>query len=204
VVCLTEAMADLVRRAVRREVEVAPVWLPYDFTQLAATGGTAYHDAALVPGTVTWFKNPAAALGVVRDLGLDRVVYAGRDDGSGCWPDLLERAEALGIAATRTTLSRQEMYDALVAATAVVLPSRLESLGFSLGEALTLSPRVVASPIPSHREVVSRVGRTPAWLTAGPIPAATGGAPAALDPDAVSASWTRVGEALGLEHGAVG
>jgi glycosyltransferase involved in cell wall biosynthesis len=200
VVCLTDAMADLVRRSVRREVEVAPVWLPSDFVQLTATGRTPYHDVALVPGTVTWFKNPAGALEAARALSMDSVVFAGRDDGSGCWPDVLERADSLGLTATRTTLSRQEIYDALACARAVVLPSRLESLGFSLGEALTLSSRVLASPIPSHREVASRIGRSPAWLTDRFASAVAGEAPSALDPDAVSASWSRVGEALGLDR----
>jgi glycosyltransferase involved in cell wall biosynthesis len=203
VLSLTEANADAVRRAIGREVEVAPVWVPWDVLELRPGTPPQSSSRGLVPGTLSWFKNPAEALDVARRRGITELLFAGRDDGSGCWPDVIRRAAATGVTVSRRILPRQEMCDELASAAVVVLPSRAETLGFSLCEAMSLSPRVVASPLPSHREVAARLGAEPLWLPDdGRSWPRRGGV--ALDADAVRRSWDALGKALGLERRAVG
>jgi glycosyltransferase involved in cell wall biosynthesis len=197
VVSLTESNAEHVRRASGRDVEVAPVWLPLDFTRITPRTGGAPSGRGLVPGTLSWYKNPVAALDVARRRGVEELLFAGSDDGSGCWQDLVYQAEAAGVRVSRSLLSRQEMYDALASSALVVLPSALETLGFGLAEALSLAPNVLASPIPSHREVAARMGAEPLWLPDdGREWPRT--APVSVDADSVYRSWIALGEALGL------
>lgn len=199
VVCLSEAMAELVQEAgVRADrVVVAPAYLALDMTRPSVRVSVAEREQSLlVPGTVTWYKAPAEALTIARERGLERVRFAGPDDGSGCWSDIEGRARRLGLRASRETLSRDAMRDALASAALVVLPSQLESLGFSVGEALCHASEVVASPLPAHREAAAWMGVAPTWLShvgERRVVAATPPSEAA-----VRASWTHVGEALGL------
>jgi glycosyltransferase involved in cell wall biosynthesis len=203
VLSLTEANAEQVRRFSGREVEVAPVWLPLDALELSPRPRAEPTDRGFVPGTLIWYKNPAAALDVAKRRGIAELLFAGPDDGSGCWRDLELRAEAAGVRVSRTLLSRQEMYDELAAASAVILPSELETLGFSLGEAMCLAPQVLASPIPSHLEVAHQLGAEPEWLPAQG-PEWQRAEPVAPDAAAVRGSWISLGEALGLERRMVG
>ena len=81
-------------------------------------------------------------------------------------------------------------------ASAVIVPSRLESLGFCLAEALSLAPVVVASDLPAHREIAARIGREPHWMgTTGPVVA---GEPPPPEPETRAAEWARLGRALGV------
>lgn len=203
VLSLTEANAEQVRRFSGREVEVAPVWLPLDALEISPRPRPVPTERGFVPGTLTWYKNPAAALEVARRRGIGELLFAGPDDGSGCWPDLERRAALAGMHVSRTLLSRQEMYDELAAASVVILPSELETLGFSLCEAMSLAPHVLASPIPSHLEVAERLGAAPEWLPdEGRGWSRT--EPVAVDSEGVRCSWRALGDALGLERATVG
>jgi hypothetical protein len=203
VLSLTEANAEQVRRFSGREVEVAPVWLPLDALETTARPRALPSDRGFVPGTLTWYKNPSAVLEVAQRRGLGELLFAGTDDGSGCWPDLERRAAEAGVRVTRALLSRQEMYDELASATAVILPSDMETLGFSLGEAMCVATHVLASPIPSHLEVARHLGAEPEWLP-GKGPEWQGTEPAVADAAAVRCSWISLGEALGLERRTAG
>jgi glycosyltransferase involved in cell wall biosynthesis len=205
VVCLTEAMADLCRPFARR-VLVAPVSVPVDFLDATDPGPALPPGTLLVPGTVAPYKNPAAALGVFladRDeLALESVLFAGGDDGSGCWSRVEEEARHHGIAVERRLLGRREMRSALRTASAVAVLSGMESLSFPLAEALLLNDTVTASRIPAHVEIARRLGREPRWADAAggvasvlrtPVPA---GSP--IDAGALRAQWASLGHALGL------
>lgn len=125
----------------------------------------------LVPGTLTWYKSPGYALELLaRVPAADRplLVLAGTDDGSGCAQDTRARADAAGIETWIGPAERPAMKWLLAHARLTLVPSRLESLSFSMAEALLLSPRVAALPIPVHTEMVERLGRRPVWLTDHP------------------------------------
>ena len=201
VVCLSEAMGDLVRASgvPGERVVVAPAYLALDMAEPATTGAEqAGEPYVLVPGTMTWYKDPQQALTTAAELGLAQVRFAGPDDGSGCWEDVQQVALAKGLRVSLETLGRDGMRRALREAALVVLPSRLESLGFSLGEALHHADRVVASALPAHVEAATWLGSSPAWLPDYDVVAA---APTTLrsGPD-VLAHWVAVGEALGLRR----
>lgn len=204
VVCLTEAMAQLVRDAIPRasdRVVCVEALLPTDSLEHrhdVTTPGASLEDTLLVPGTVTWYKRPELGLECAQALGLEKVLYAGPDDGSGCWQTVQERAAALGIRVDRQVLDRAAMLRAYDGASTVLLPSALESLGFGLSEALVRAAHVVASPIPAHKELAAAIGREPAWL-----PAVEGGSPnnaQRVTARAIRDSWQAVGAALGLDR----
>ncbi len=202
-VCLSDAMADLVRGTgvLDDRVVVAPAYLALDMAGTAAVveGTPAAQPYVLVPGTLTWYKDPQRALSIASERGFERVRFAGPDDGSGCWEDVQQVAGDLGLRVSLETLDRDAMRDALRDASLVVLPSRLESLGFSLGEALSHAHQVVASALPAHLEAAAWTGSAPTWLPEHEqpaiVPATT--APGAAD---VHDSWVAVGEALGLRR----
>lgn len=201
VVCLSEAMGELVRAAgvPDERVVVAPAYLALDMAEPATAGSEpAGEPFVLVPGTMTWYKDPQRALTTAAELGLARVRFAGPDDGSGCWEDVQRVATEKGLRVSLETLGRDEMRRALRDAALVVLPSRLESLGFSLGEALHHADRVVASALPAHVEAASWLGASPAWLPDHDVVAAASAAPHRA-PD-VRTHWVGVGEALGLRR----
>ncbi|SEB85936.1 hypothetical protein SAMN04489844_1206 [Nocardioides exalbidus] len=203
VVALTAAMADLVTRRTGREVEVSEVLHPMDVLDPADgvagdVAGVPAEPFVLVPGTITWYKDPLTALALTAsrsDLPT-RVVLAGNDDGSGCWQEVRRVGDLLGLDVTGEPVSRPVMVALLRRASAVLLTSRLESLGFSMTEALALSPGdVVASAIPAHTDLAARAGRTPSWL--GQEPAASR-LPVLPRPDDLRASWVALGRTLGL------
>lgn len=198
VLALTQAMADLTSEACGREVEVASVTLPLDL-ELASSAISPKdppQEFVLVPGTVTWHKeSPAAPAAVIeRDLPR-RILLAGRDDGSGCLARVRDEADRSGVELEHRALSRPQMIEALQTASATVLPSRLESLGFSLAEALVLcSGHVVAHPLASHRELADRLGREACWWSQ-PLPARA--TPAVTPATAViRGEWQRLRERL--------
>lgn len=202
VVALTAAMADLVTARTGRPVTLAPVAYPLDVLD-DADDATGLPDApfVLLPGTITWYKDPLTGLALVAarpDLP-DRVLLAGPDDGSGCWADVRRVAAALGLEVSATSLGRPAMLTALRRARAVVVPSRLESLGFSVSEALALAPgEVVASPLAAHRELAAGLGRTPTWIGEPTPTAPAPGTPATPDAGRLHDSWAALGTSLGL------
>jgi hypothetical protein len=202
VVCLTVAMGDLCRTKARRIV-VAPVTVPLDFLETAGGGPELETGTLLVPGTVAPYKDPRAALDLFRAqqerLGLTRVLFAGGDDGSGCWPAVEAEAGRLGVPCERRLLGRAEMRAACVSAAAIVVPSRMESLSFSLAEALLLGREVWASRIPAHVELAARLGREPLWLGEGGRPAIQP-PPPAIDTRRFTDEWVQLGERLGLQR----
>lgn len=204
VVALTSSMAELTGDSIGRPVDVSEVLYPLGLLDPAEDrDGLPGEPFVLAPGTVTWYKDPLAAAAVVAarpDLP-KRVVFAGPDDGSGCWVEVQRVASTLGLRVTGGQVPAPVMRSALRRAAAVVVSSRLESLGFSLTEALALAPgRVIASPLASHLALAERVGRVPEWLGQDP-PATTGGSrPSPPGADDVRTSWLRLGECLGLSR----
>jgi glycosyltransferase involved in cell wall biosynthesis len=203
VVCLTDAMAEMCASRAR-SVTTAPVTVPLDvLAELPDGAGPEPDGTLLVPGTVAPYKAPAAALEFFEQhreaKGLERVLFAGGDDGSGCWQDVQDRARRLGVMCERRVLERAEMREAFTRASVVVVPSRMESLSFPLAEALVLAREVHASPIAAHREIAQRLGREPAWL--GSEDGGDALTPlAASDVARLRGEWTHLGEALGLRR----
>lgn len=204
VVCLTEAMASLCE-AYSRNVLVSPVTLPTDFlTRPVPRLDQIWATTALVPGTITWYKNSVQAIRILESLqsnekSINRVVFAGADDGSGCWSAVKSAANDAGLDCTRVTLSREEMATACASTSVVLIPSELESLSLSLAEALLLAPMVIASDLAVHREVARRIGRQPLWLDSQgrvendivqPVPVAR--------PESFCEEWKDLGRSLGL------
>lgn len=173
-VALTDYMGDLVR-STGVECSVVPVTLPWDMSggRLPAAVAVAGVDRpfVVVPGTFTWYKDAHYALDLLEMIPAPErplIVLAGTDDDSGCHDDLRARLAARSLEHWMGPVNRGEMAWLLREATATVIPSRLESLSFSLAEALVLSRRVLASPLPVHLEVAQRLGRAPLWLTERP------------------------------------
>lgn len=203
VVCLSAAMADLVRGVgvPAQRVTVAPAYLAMDMVERGpAAPLSASQESVLVPGTVTWYKSPAEALSIAAAREIRHVRFAGPDDGSGCWADVEAGARQLGLQVSRETLSREAMREALASAALVVLPSQLESLGFSLGEALSHAREVVATPLPAHREAADWMGRAPTWMPEVSPRTAAEVAPSLAREESVRACWMAVGESLGLRR----
>ena len=201
VVCLTEAVAELLHESTGIEAEVAAVTVPiHDWIDPVPINVRTL-GIAVVPGTVTWYKRPSEALRWLSSTGIDikLVKFCGKDDGSGCWQDLDRVARELGITIERTVMPHHELYKLYASADVTILPSALESLGFGLSEALLHSNRVIASGIPPHREVAARTGIAPEWLTSDVDP------PFAIESrsrrisfDEARLEWQRAGSALGL------
>lgn len=204
VVCLTHAMGDLVRKATRTPVHVAPVSAPMDIWAQGGNPPVAGHeDMVLVPGTITWYKRPQLALDIAARLGskpreTPLVLFAGRDDGSGAWQRTQAEARRLGLDVAASPMTRTEMKAALRTAMVTVIPSELESLSLSLSEALMLSRRVIASSLTVHREIADAVGREPEWLETRLPTDPPETAPASLTEDEARAAWVNVGRTLEL------
>ncbi|KAA1425348.1 glycosyltransferase [Mumia zhuanghuii] len=203
--CLTDAAAELVRAGSRAAtVRVSPVAGPWDLMRHERVpGGVPRSDQVIVPGTITWYKRPDDALRWISEnhdrLGTRQVLFAGEDDGSGCWPYVYDLAGQMGLTVRRQTLDRPQLYAAMRRSAAVVVPSALETLGFALSEALCHASTVVASPLASHREVANRLGRFPEWLGEGSSEHRTS-EPAQVSDRliGVQAAWVALGRSLGL------
>lgn len=173
VVCLTHAMGELVLQAhPRAKVVVSTVTAPLDIwtpPSCAFAPAQPMDDCyGLVPGTVTWYKRPELALTLIgegRVAAVNHILFAGNDDGSGCWPALQANAARRGIAVHRQTVDRPSMQVAVRGSAWTLMPSELESLGFTLAEGLLSGVPVSASPIPSHVEVARRLDSEPSWIT---------------------------------------
>lgn len=205
VVCLSDAMGQWCRDQVDTDVVVAPATLPVDMLDPpTALGATAEVEPfVLVPGTVTWYKAPHLALTVIAQLRLanpaiTRLIVAGPDDGSGCLESLKADGAAQGTVVDHINLGRIEMRDSLSKAHTVVLPSSLESLGFSLAESLLYARSVIASATPAHQELASRVGRQPHWLGGEQMSGSALSALATVDRRSVMQQWVNVARALDL------
>lgn len=171
-IALSAAMAEMMASRGLRPL-VCPVTVPMDYLQdclpiSRPTWVAGDLPFVVVPGSVTWYKNSEWVIDFVRQfertsVRVPHVVLAGGDDGSGC---LQQIQRELGVAVSQGVVSRAEMQWLLANANAVIIPSRLESLSFSLSEALLSARDVVASPLEVHREVAARVGIQPLWLDA--------------------------------------
>lgn len=200
---MSDYMANLVEAAAGRPVEVSRVVHPFAPVEMPSAEQLDLPSDAfvVVPGTITWYKDPVSALAHVACGDLPRlVVLAGPDDGSGCQAEVKRVAANLGLTLRVGPVSPLAMHALLRRATAVVLPSRLESLGFSLSEALSLAPgEVWASPLPSHRSLARAIGREPLWLGEEPTEREPSSVlPVLADAERVRAQWTSLGLALGL------
>lgn len=171
-VALTDYMAHLVRDKGLALPQVYSVGTSIDLFELpeqkpnVEIGG----HFALVPGSIQPYKRP---LDAVRILGqhrsllpqLDQVVFAGPIIDKALREELTREARAISLEPVFLGLTRPEMKWALSNSEVTILSSGLESLNFGLGEALYLSNLVVASPIPVHIEVASRLAADPVWIT---------------------------------------
>lgn len=205
VVCLSDVMASWCAHH-SASVTTAPVTVPVDC--LGGRGDVEvdpeWSDVILVPGTLTWHKDPELGARAAHDIRAvlpqaRRIVFAGSDDGSGCWPAVHRLAEARGLRPSRAVLDRDTMRVAYRSAACVIVPSALESLSLSLAEALVLADRVVASDISVHREIAVRLGREPVWLSReGRFDRLDFDTPRALDRLRFEDEWLALGAALGL------
>lgn len=169
-VVLSHYMADLLS-ARGLDAVVAPVTLPLDLCDtdppsMRAPSGID-RSYVLVPGTLTPYKNADYAIDLLRLLPEQQrplLVFAGTDDGSGQQQRITRALNRAGLRHWLGPVTREEMSWLLVHAVATVVPSRLESLSLSVAEALALSPQVLASPLPVHREVARRLAREPRWI----------------------------------------
>ena len=200
IVCLTDAMADLVRASTGRDVVVSHITAPLDVFTFAIR--QVPEPFAVVPGTLTWHKRPLAALEWVTchpEVDLEQVWFCGSDDGSGCRDAVVRRASELNIQVRIGPQSRNDLSKLLSRAAVTLLPSALESLGFSLAEALVAGVPVVASRIPAHDEVARRVGGTPpTWDWNVAVPSQPTRRTPTLAPDSIRAEWRALGVALEL------
>lgn len=204
VVCLTHAMAAMCE-PYARHVVASPVTVPVDFLAASARqDDQSWAQTVLVPGTVTWHKNPVRAVQTAQQLqakghSIKRIVFAGSDDGSGCWQEVKSAASAAGLCCSRRQLSREEMAVACASSYAVVIPSSLESLSLSIAEALFTASMVLASDIPAHREVAGRIGRQPIWLDdQANFDIATVQSRPRIQIDQFKREWNELGQSLGL------
>ena len=173
-IVLSEYMASLLRRRGLDPI-VVPVTLPIDLCADAGPEPTPVAGVegpfVVVPGTLTWYKDAEYAIDLLQLIPEPQrplIVLAGTDDGSGCQEYLRSRLLSVRQPHRIGPATRAQMSWLLRNALATVVPSRLESLSFSLAEALVLSPRVWASPLTVHHEVAGRIGRTPSWLPSEP------------------------------------
>ncbi|MEI2777018.1 MAG: glycosyltransferase [Tetrasphaera sp.] len=206
VVTLTESVAALVEQTTGRTPIVAPVtaglqdWA--DLAEQSAEQDIGRGEHALVVGTVSWFKRPWLALDVIHRHRphLREIVFAGGDDGSGCWDVVQHHAAGYGLTVRRVQVPHAQMAALYRSAGACVLPSALESLGFGLVEALLACPDVIAARIPPHAEMAARLGVSPSWITADGLGFPSGGRPV-LGVASVTDEWRSVADALGLSWG---
>lgn len=172
VVTLTEACAELVTQRFGRGVTVAPVTRPLANSRLSIDVATPITEPngsfILVPGTVTWYRAPmdAAAIAYERNVSSKNILFYGPADNSGAWRATEVASSALGYQTERVEGSHQLLRALYACAETVILPSRLESLGFPLAEALSAGARrVIARALPAHLEIACRVGgASPEWL----------------------------------------
>lgn len=205
--CLSESMQAVMRKR-GFDAAVVPVTLPLDVCGPLDPRPPAWmadqRPFVLVPGTITWYKGTDRVAGLLRRSGRTdlRVVLAGDDDGSGCLENVLQGLSGWDVRIGRVT--RPEMQWLLLNAETTLIPSRLESLSFSMAEALALSRAVVASPLPVHVEVAKRIGRAPTWLDHDTGPEAYVGAspsgPHLSDEDRerFANQWLALGRAMSL------
>lgn len=199
VVCLTHAMGDWCQSLGLERVVVSPVTVPVSHLEPSAgpSRGELGESFALVPGTITWYKEPERALEHLATGAVREVVFAGGADASGCRNRVQAVVRELGLRARFGVFPRPELIRLYKQAAVVVLPSALESLGFACAEALVYSENVVASPIPAHLEISFRLGVEPVWLGRD-VPPEHLEARRRRDPDELRTEWLALGECLGL------
>ncbi|GAB3915609.1 hypothetical protein GCM10011575_46990 [Microlunatus endophyticus] len=207
VVCLTHAVASLVNQSLGIRSVVAEATVPvHDWSihdrhlKKSENAKPAY---ALVPGTITWYKRPQAALDWLaeHEPNIRQIKIIGKDDGSGCLQDLQRSAEERSLLIEQQVVDHANLYPLYAAAAVTILPSSLESLGLGLSEALVHASRVVASAIPAHREIAGRVGTEAEWMFTS---SSSGGEQvrpsraSQITLEEARTEWRRVGEELEL------
>ena len=200
---LTRYMADLVEAqgiAPTRAVEVGASIDLFHLEPSTPSGASGLGTFALVPGSVQPYKNPAGALEYLASMdaehGLDAVVFAGPVHDPRLAQSLHEAARAMSLVPHFSMFTRDEMKWLYLEAEVVVLPSKLESLNFSLGEALYFGRRVAVSPLPVHREVADSLGARPLWI--GEPESAY--APAQVDGEALLPAWHALRDIISTEN----
>lgn len=205
VVALTEYMALLCERAVGRAVQVSPVVRPVEETEptFGVEGPHLPFDGsfALVPGSVTWYKNPLEALSYLESMSsLRRILFAGVCDDERCRSAIVERSAAAGLEVAFRAFDPLQMPAVYSAAEMVLLPSKMESLGFALAEALLHSRAVAASVIPAHREIAQRLNFYIEEPQGGGSIGTLTSVGELISSQALDLQWVRLGEALNLKR----
>jgi glycosyltransferase involved in cell wall biosynthesis len=202
VVCLSYYMAQLCAETLGVDAVVSPITLPCDdFSSDPFLDDWREEAYALVVGTLTEYKRPELAVDLVANFlpHCRRILFAGSVDRPELWAAVLGRAGAKHIRVRQDTVIRGAMSDIYKNASAVILPSALESLSFALPEALSVSRVVVASPIPVHMEVAARYGRLPLWLSSQhEVYGEMGELTRRPDPNIVQREWLDLAEELSL------
>jgi glycosyltransferase involved in cell wall biosynthesis len=189
---LTRYMSDLVEAR-----GLPPTWTIavgtsidlFDLEPMAASVGGRVGNFALVPGSVQPYKNPLGAIRYLASMesssALNAVVFAGPVHDLSLARSLDAAAKKIGLTPHFATYTRAEMKWLYSEAHVTIIPSRLESLNFSLGEALYFGQKVVVSPLAVHREVARSLNAQPIWIDE---PESTY-APARLHHEALLPEW---------------
>jgi hypothetical protein len=197
---LTQYMGGLVQERTGRAAEVHSVGTSLDLFGRPESAPPVLEmqgSFALIPGSVQAYKRPSYGLDYLAASpfkgDVRAVVFAGSRVDEDLEAQLAAQARGVGLNPIFATLSRPEVKWAYRNSVVTILPSRLESLGFALGEALYLSPHVAASRIPAHVEVARRLKAEPFW-----IDGRNSGQPhpPEIDQAALRESWRLLGEAL--------
>ena len=158
----------------------------------------------LVPGTLTWYKDPQQALSIASERGFERVRFAGPDDGSGCWEDVERVGSRAGRFASRCeTLGRTRCGSRCATPRSWSCRAASRAWASRSGRRWTTPADVVASALPAHIEAAAWMGSSPPGSrspTAASLPASAAPATAVPREPDVRASWVAVGEALGLRQ----
>lgn len=211
VVVLSMYMRDLLAR-IGVPATVAQVGCPVDLGEMRPERPRWLEDDAdfwLVPGTLTWYKDPHYALRLAemaREEGREPplLIFAGGDDGSGCRRTVEAYMRRAALSGRVGEVTRPEMLWLLRNALVTVIPSRLESLSLSFSEAMCFSPRVWARPLPVHLESAQGLERKATWLSDVPDLALLATLSAAEPPpttdsaarDQCAAAWLAVRRAM--------
>lgn len=175
IVCLTSASATLVAAHVPRlakRIVTSPVTLPLYFAQEPPRAPRHLHRGEgpyiVIPGAVERYKNLEFGVAVVAhavsDTSIREVRLVGPCPDRRLCETLLRLARNFGLRLRISSPGEDGFFEQIQRAAAVLLPSRLESLGFILPESLALGCRVAASDIPAHMEVAARLGQKPEWF----------------------------------------
>jgi glycosyltransferase involved in cell wall biosynthesis len=160
-VCLTSAMGDLVAaRVPHSNIEVIPVTVPLDVIEHVTNLGwrTSELDGDFLHvGGILRYKRIEGVLSAIGQVRPKATLHLFGEGDPRYVDELIAFGKSRSVEVIRTKLRRGELIRAMGPGTTLVSNSAVESLGFPVAEAAALGCRVVASAIPAHREIASRL-----------------------------------------------